>query len=113
MTLPLFPDPPAPEVARRPSVRQVKASPPEAPPPESISSSLTPVPTAPLSVREVAGLIQERLRPLAATGRRIVHAQWIKPGMNAGARGFLSVTLADTQDTNVSIDGFIWDRADV
>ncbi len=33
--------------------------------------------------------------------------------MNAGARGFLSVTLADTQDTNVSIDGFIWERADV
>jgi exodeoxyribonuclease VII large subunit len=46
-------------------------------------------------------------------GRRIVHAQWIKPGMNAGARRFLSVTLADTQDTKVSIDGFIWERADV
>jgi exodeoxyribonuclease VII large subunit len=68
---------------------------------------------APLSIRDVAGLIQDQLRPLAIAGRRIVHAQWIKPGINAGARGFLSVTLADSQDTNVSIDGFIWERADV
>jgi exodeoxyribonuclease VII large subunit len=48
-----------------------------------------------------------------AWGPRIVHAQWIRPGVNAGARGFLSVTLADTKDSTVAIDGFIWERVDV
>ena len=40
------------------------------------------------------------------------HAQWLRPGLNAGPRGFLSVTLADTQDSTVAIDGFIWERTD-
>jgi exodeoxyribonuclease VII large subunit len=66
----------------------------------------------PLSIRDIAGLIHDRLRALTALGPRIVHAQWLRPGINAGNRGFLSVTLADTQDSTVAIDGFVWERAD-
>ena len=69
--------------------------------------------TAPLSIRAVAELIHERLRPLVTLGRQLVHAQWIRPGINTGARGFLSVTLADTHDNSASIEGFIWERAEV
>src|SRR5690242_6860628 len=115
MTLPLFPDPPSSLVTNRSSVRPARVPKPEALPPlmPAVSAQPAPAAPAPLSIRDVAGLIQDQLRPLAMAGRRIVHAQWIKPGINAGARGFLSVTLADSQDTNVSIDGFIWERADV
>jgi exodeoxyribonuclease VII large subunit len=110
MTLPLFPDNPSTPLP------VPSSAPPNAPPPElttRVDSDPQAARTATLSVREVAGLIHERLRPLTASGRRIVHAQWIRPGINAGARGFLSVMLADTQDSTVSIDGFIWERDEV
>jgi exodeoxyribonuclease VII large subunit len=112
MTLPLFPDPPItdseplPAVPDRSRVETRK-------PTDSSALHTIPTLTAPLSIRKVAELIHERLRPLAALGRQLVHAQWIRPGINAGARGFLSVTLADTQDNSASIDGFIWERAEV
>jgi hypothetical protein len=112
MTLPLFPDPPitasepVPAVPDRSRVEIKKWI-------DSSPLHTIPTMTAPLSIRAVAELIHERLRPLAALGRQLVHAQWIRPGINAGARGFLSVTLADTQDNSASIDGFIWDRAEV
>ena len=77
-----------------------------------MESTSVPTPSPPLSIRDIATLIQDRMRALTAFGPRIVHAQWLRPGINAGSRGFLSVTLADTQDSTVAIDGFIWERAD-
>ncbi len=111
MTLPLFPDPPiavSEPIQAVPDRSQVGTN------KLTDSSPLHTIPTTttPLSIRAVAELIHERLRPLA-TGRHLVHAQWIRPGINTGARGFLSVTLADTQDNSASIEGFIWERADV
>jgi len=113
MNLPLFPDPPIPERTTptpRPSRGPVFTTSPEA---HSLPSTATsPAPAAPLSIREITGLIHDRMRALTALGPRIVHAQWLRPGLNAGPRGFLSVTLADTQDSTVAIDGFIWERTD-
>ena len=113
MNLPLFPDPPSPErLAPIPRARRGDA----------VDTTLQSLgipevatdagPSAPLSIRSIAGLIHDRMRALTAFGPRIVHAQWLRPGLNAGPRGFLSVTLADTQDSTVAIDGFIWERAD-
>lgn len=112
MTLPLFPDPP---LTTSEPIRAVPDQPRLEPVKPVDSSPLDTIPTlaAPLSIRAVAELIHERLRPLATLGRKLVHAQWIRPSINAGARGFLSVTLADTQDNSASIDGFIWERTDV
>jgi hypothetical protein len=105
MNLPLFPDPPAQEDTL--PIASPRLEPHRPPEPPTVSE-----PTAPLSVRDITGLIQDRMKALTAFGPRIVHAQWLRPGVNAGARGFLSVTLADTQDSTVAIDGFIWERAD-
>lgn len=117
MNLPLFPDPPeptGPKAKREPACRamatavsleQAAIVEPTTP------LAITPAPTVPLSIRDITGLIQERLRVLTALGPRIVHAQWLRPGVNG--RGFLSVTLADAQDSTMAIDGFIWERTDV
>ena len=112
MTLPLFPDPPIPasEPHRAVPTRLLRKT---KQPTDSSPLPTTPTMIAPLSIRAVAELIHERLRPLVTLGRQLVHAQWIRPGINTGARGFLSVTLADTQDNSASIEGFIWERAEV
>lgn len=113
MNLPLFPDFPVPETTtpkRPPPTRTVIGTLPEEQ--TAPEAATMPAPTAPLAIRDVTGLIHDRIRALTALGPRIVHAQWLRPSINAGARGFLSVTLADTQDSTVAIDGFIWERAD-
>lgn len=111
MTLPLFPDPP---VTPTPVANPVGPVSPRPPRHEQKTVEVAePVPKAALSIRDVASMIHACLRPITALGPQIVHAQWIRPGINAGARGFLSVTLADTEDSTVSIDGFIWERGDV
>ena len=109
MTLPLFPsnltEPPVPPDKPMPATDTARAK---------TANEPKDVPTpAPLSIRAVSLLIQDALRPLTLQGRRIVHAQWIRPGVNAGPRGFLSVTLADTEDSGCAIDAFIWERRDV
>ena len=110
MTLPLFPDPPTPAPAPTMAAQPLRDNRHSV---DSFQPSTAPTITGPLSIRDVAELIHQRLRPLATLGRQIVHAQWIRPGINGGARGFLSVTLADTHDSSASIDGFIWERAEV
>src|SRR5688572_10949392 len=113
MNLPLFPDPAPPE--RTPSSPRAhpRTALPASREPHSVPEIATVTePTAPLSIRDITGLIHDRMRALTALGPRIVHAQWLRPSINAASRGFLSVTLADTQDSTVAIDGFIWERAD-
>lgn len=117
MNLPLFPEPPFPTDATPTSDRGRRAAATTpAPEPAVVDPPAIPVataPTMPLAIRDITALIHERIRGLTALGPRIVHAQWLRPGFNAGPRGFLSVTLADTQDSTMAIDGFIWDRPDV
>lgn len=106
MTLPLFPH------STTTPVHQ-SAQPSTSGTIERSAFTTAPRPITSLSIREITALIHERMRPLTLAGPRIIHAQWIRPGINSGSRGFLSVTLADTQDSTISIDGFIWDRKDV
>lgn len=64
-------------------------------------------------VRSVGSItldIRRHLQPLTALGTVLIAAQWVKPQANSGAKGFFSVTLADTTDHSISIDGFIWDQ---
>jgi exodeoxyribonuclease VII large subunit len=113
MNLPLFPDSPAPErTPPTPSPRRAPALATSLEPHLVPETARVPGPSAPLSIRDITSLIHDRMRALTAFGPRIVHAQWLRPGINAGSRGFLSATLADTQDSTVAIDGFIWERAD-
>lgn len=95
------PTPPTPATSAKPDTRSPLSTPP-------LSSALAP--SLSLSIREITQRIANQLRPLTQEGRRIVHAQWIKPNVSAGGKGFLAVTLVDTQDNSTYIEGFIWDR---
>ncbi len=113
MNLPLFPDSPSPDrTIPNPRPRRGAALTTPLQSHSVLETSTVPEPSTPLSIRDVTGLIHDRMRTLTAFGPRIVHGQWLRPGINAGSRGFLSVTLADAQDSTVAIDGFIWERAD-
>jgi exodeoxyribonuclease VII large subunit len=112
MNLPLFPDPVPPESTPPPRPRPSTALPASREPQRVSENASVLASSPPLSIRDIAALIHDRMRALTVLGPRIVHAQWLRPGINAGSRGFLSVTLADTQDSSVAIDGFIWERAD-
>jgi hypothetical protein len=91
MNLPLFPDPVPPESTPPPRPRPSTALPASREPQRVSENASVLASSPPLSIRDIAALIHDRMRPLTVLGPRIVHAQWLRPGINAGSRGFLSV----------------------
>lgn len=69
--------------------------------------------TPPTSIAAIARLITGKIHELTTLGRHTIHCQWIRPQANTGASRFFSVTLADTTNTALSLQAFIWDQATI
>jgi exodeoxyribonuclease VII large subunit len=68
----------------------------------------TPAPS-PTSISTLAKLIYATVSTLKARGTFLISCQWIRPQPNTGASRFFTVTLADSGDSSVALEGIIWD----
>ena len=62
----------------------------------------------PFSITDITKKYAEACRTLKALGSITITAQWIKPQANNGQGRFFTVTLADTEDPKISMQGIIW-----
>ncbi|MEQ1795068.1 MAG: exodeoxyribonuclease VII large subunit [Nitrospira sp.] len=68
----------------------------------------TPAPS-PTSISTLAKLIYAAVSTLKERGTFLISCQWIRPQPNTGASRFFTVTLADSRDSSIAIQGIIWD----
>ncbi len=68
----------------------------------------TPAPS-PTSISTLAKLIYTAVSTLKERGTFLISCQWIRPQPNTGASRFFTVTLADSRDSSIAIQGIIWD----
>lgn len=63
----------------------------------------------PTSISTLAKLIYTAISTLKERGTFLISCQWIRPQPNTGASRFFTVTLADSRDSSIAIQGIIWD----
>lgn len=82
--------------------------------PAPLATPTAPAVTLPQeSIASLIGLINTAIKRITPKGPFIVMAQWIRPQANTGASKFFTVTLADQHQSDIAIQGIIWDAATI